>query len=747
MTTKHSYWSLLKKPKTIEVVLGGLCTLIVLCITFYRLPIINSALDQMDGRIYDQIIRLNRNDFPPSPRVILIDIDNESVQKEGRWPWPRDKMAQLVNQLKQDGVITIGLDMVMSEAELNYALGLQKKLNHLKSKPPFNTKLLEKNLLLLAPLVDNDQTFSRSLLDHNVVLGYLFHHESTIKKGALPPPVTIEINEPIDLKTLPITHFEGYNGGLEQFIQAANQAGFVTNAPDHDGTVRHSLLLANHHGKIYPSLALKTAMNYLMVDKIKLLTHHHKWYGIDLEGTFIPVNETGQILIPFWGPPGTLDYYSATDILQNKVDPKTIEGSIAIIGSSMALLADLHQSPVAQLFPGVEMVGNIVQGIVNQLLVTEYDWSSLEGGLCLALIGLIFSFIFPVFGASGKFIALIMSLLLILTSALGLFIFYKLYVPSALLLTLITLQAITNYSYAYMIERHQKKQISQLFGQYVPKDYVKELIEYPEQYSMEGQTRHMTVAFADIRGFTSISEMLDASGVKRLLNTFFTPITEIIFSHRGTIDKYVGDMIVAFWGAPMEDKEHSGHALTAALEVFRHLSEINAKMKENNLPEVNIGLGLATGLMNVGDMGSEFRRAYTVLGDTVNLASRLQDLTKFYQVDILTNDTARLENEHFLWKTIDKVAVKGRKTALTIYTPLGLKSEASEALVAEINDYHNALEKYYAQKWDEAQYQFETLVHSQPRVYVYSLYLERIHSFKITPPPEHWDGVYTHLHK
>lgn len=737
----------ISKNKAIEIGLGIACTLLFLLINFFHFPIINAFIHQNDGRIYDQIIHFNWHSHSKIPHVVIIDIDNASVQKEGRWPWPRDKMAELINHLKEAGVVTIAMDIVMSEPEINYALGLKKKIEQLPNQPSIDKKQIISALNSIAPQTDNDETFKNSLLDHNIVLGYLFHHDEKIKKGALPEPINYQSAEHLDLNKTHLTHFLGYNGSLDLFLNASTQAGFVTNMPDPDGTIRHSILLSVYNGHLYPSLALKTAMNYLLTESVKILNNNSRIYGLQLDGTYIPLNTKGQVLIPYWGKPGTMDYYSASDILEKKFDPKELQGAIAIIGSSMTLLADLHQSPVAQLFPGVEMVANLVQGIIGQLLVTEYDWRTLQGGLLLLIFGLTYALIFPYLGAISKSVIFIITIVLILTSEFLLFVYYSLYVPTVLLITLITVQAVINYSYAYMIERQQKRKISQLFGQYVPQDYVKELIEYPEQYSMEGQTRLMTVQFADIRNFTTISETLDAIGVKHLLNTFFTPITEIIFSHRGTIDKYVGDMIVAFWGAPMEDKEHSLHAIESSLEIFRRLPEINEKMKENKLPKVNIGLGLATGLMNVGDMGSEFRRAYTVLGDTVNLASRLQDLTKFYQVDILTNDTAKMENEGFLWKAIDKVIVKGRKSALTIYSPLGLTSESSPALITEIEVYHKALDLYYDQNWSESEKLFIELKNTYPAIYLYQLYLQRIHTFKKSPPPENWDGVYTHTHK
>ncbi|TAL63888.1 MAG: adenylate/guanylate cyclase domain-containing protein [Legionella sp.] len=551
----------------------------------------------------------------------------------------------------------------------------------------------------------------------------------------------------MDANAFTSLEFKSYNGSIKALVNAAARTGFVTNIPDSDGAIRKALLLANYQGKLYPSMALATAMNYLLVDQVNLVIADKKLKGIQLDGTFVPTNKHGQILVPYWGGPASLNYYSATDILQGKVNVKDLQGAIAIIGSTMPLLSDLHESPVSLSFPGVEIVGNIVQAIVSQQLIVEFDWSTIQGALIVLLLGIAISVLFPFININWS---LLLSLLLILTTiAICIYLFIKqsIYLPIAVIVTLVVLIALINYAYSFILERRQKKHISHLFGQYVPEDYLKELIEQPEHFSMEGQTRNMTVLFADIRNFTSLSEDLDAVGVKRLLNTFFTPITEIIFKNRGTIDKYVGDMIVAFWGAPIEDLEHANHALRSARTIFENLHQINEVMVANKLPPVQIGVGIATGLMNVGDMGSEFRRAYTVLGDTVNLASRLQDLTKFYKVNILVNDITHAGQDDILWRTVDKVTVKGRKTALNIYEPIAYLADASKELKEEVSQYQIALEHYYAQDWTKAQKLFADLQQKYPQIYLYSLYLERINSFMANPPDKDWNGVYIHLQK
>ena len=744
---KGHYFPKLISSKLVEISLGLIFPICILLIVLFNIPGASSLVNLLDGQIYDQITNLNLRQPAQTPKVIIIDIDEHSVEKEGRWPWPRDKMASLLTKLKQGGVVTIGMDIVMSDAEINYALGLKKKLQELTSKPTNEQQKLLNTLDAIAPKVDNDQALITSLQDHNTVLGFLFHNDASIKKGSIPSPLTDPNGNPIAANNFSIYQFRGYNGSYNRFMNSATKAGFVTNLPDKDGTFRHALMFANHNNHLYPSLALATAMDYLLVEHVTPVITNKKLSGIQLDGLFIPTNSLSQILIPFWGGAGTLDYYSATDILQGNISPNHLEGSIAVIGSSMTLLADLHQAPVGQLFPGVEMVGNMIQGLISQQLLSEYDWHTLQGGLFILLYGLILAILLTILGVIGKLLISIASLITILATVISLFLFKNIYVPCACLVILTMLQLLVSYSYSFIKEKLQIRKISELFGQYVPQDYVKKLIELPQQHSMEGQTLNMTVLFADIRNFTGISETLDAIGVTNLLNSFFTPITEIIFNHHGTIDKYVGDMIIAFWGAPLDNKEHAYDAIMCSLAIFKNLPSINEKLVEMGLPAVNIGIGLSTGLMNVGDMGSLFRRAYTVLGDTVNLGSRLQDLTKFYGVNILVNDTNHNGQDKILWRAIDKVSVKGRKSALTIYQPVEMVEEAPHELIAELKIYADALNHYYAQNWSLALLGFSELRNQYPDVYLYKLYMERTEGFIKTPPSPDWNGVYLHTHK
>jgi len=300
----------------------------------------------------------------------------------------------------------------------------------------------------------------------------------------------------------------------------------------------------------------------------------------------------------------------------------------------------------------------------------------------------------------------------------------------------------------YLTEARGRRRLKAVFGQYVPPEIVDEMSRNPdEEFSVEGESRELSVLFCDIRSFTTISESLAADELKQLLNHFFTPMTRIIFEKRGTIDKYVGDMIMAFWGAPVHDLKHRQHAVEAALGMLDKVQEMQPEFSARNWPEVNIGIGINTGMMNVGDMGSEYRRAYTVIGDAVNLGSRLEGLTKYYGVGLIVSETTAAGLEGIVLRRLDRVKVKGKNEPVTIYEPVGLSGSVTGEVMAEIRDSDAALDYYFAGNWEQARAAFQTLHAAVPQRKFYKLYLERIDALESQGITSGWDGVFEHTSK
>jgi len=420
-----------------------------------------------------------------------------------------------------------------------------------------------------------------------------------------------------------------------------------------------------------------------------------------------------------------------------------------LVGTTAPGLLDLRSTPVQNVYPGVEIHANIISGILNQNIKHQPAYTLGYVFLLLVLIGLIMSSLLP------KISPLHTSLLtLTVATAITTISFYawnhwNLVLPMATPLLLTLSLFILHMSYGFFVESRSKRQLARLFGQYIPPELVDEMDQHldDEMVSLEGQNREMSVLFTDVRGFTAISEQLEPKELTRFMNAFLTPMTRTIHKHRGTIDKYMGDAIMAFWGAPLKDNQHTEHALAAAMEMVEILEQLQTQFKANGWPEIKIGIGLNSGPMSVGNMGSEFRMAYTVLGDAVNLSSRLEGLTKIYGVNIIVSDTVRYSVRSHLYRKLDHVRVKGKQQPLAIYEPLGQKEQVRNSIKSELSRYHKALRLYQRQRWDLAEREFFALTQQNPECYVYTLYLDRVIYFKTHPPAADWDGVFTHHQK
>jgi len=298
----------------------------------------------------------------------------------------------------------------------------------------------------------------------------------------------------------------------------------------------------------------------------------------------------------------------------------------------------------------------------------------------------------------------------------------------------------------FLKENASKKMLKGMFDQYVPPAHIDQMLSDPDAYSFNGESKELTVLFSDIRSFTNISETLTAQELKHLLNSYFTPITKEIFDRNGTIDKYVGDMVMAFWGAPIDDPNHRNNAVKAALNMQTITEDLKAEFAEQGLPEVNIGVGVNTGLMNVGDMGSSYRRSYTVLGDAVNLGSRLESITKFYGAKILIGEETYDHITGFVCRFMDRIQVKGKEEAIRVYEPLGIEGEVDQSVLDEMAQYDAAYQLYLARNWPEAKQAFETLNTQSPKT-LYQVYSERIDDLKQQTLPDDWDGTFRHTSK
>lgn len=678
--------------------------------------------------------------------VIIVDIDDNSIQKEGRWPWPREKFARLVSQIQKAGALVVAFDITFTEPEVDIADKLFFKLK--QDYPDLVTPKITEAFKNLSLKFNSDDKFAQTLSAGQNVLSILFsNHKNLSSVGILPSPLfSVSAQEKSQLL---IPEMLQYATSIPLLQNAAKYAGFVNFWPDEDGVIRSAPLLLRYGNNIYGSLALEAARLFLLIDKIEIQTVNvgssKAVEFIKFGDAFIPTDAYGRILIPYSGHAKSFVYLSATDILNHKINLAPLKNALVFVGSTSLMLGDFHPTPIDPVYPGVAAHASIANALIKENFRYKPVWATGAENLLIIVIGIISSFLFPFMGLVPLIVLGLLEFLALFGGTYWLLEYHGLILTPVIPAFLILAIAVENLVYGFFFEFRSRMQMAKLFGQYVPPLQVKLMSEDPKRYTFEGKNKYLTVLFSDIRDFTKISESLEASEVKNLLNQFLTAMTAIIFRHKGTIDKYVGDMIMAFWGSPLEDKDHVKNAINAALDMISKKEALKSDFANINLPQVDIGIGLNTGLMYVGDMGSEYRRAYTVLGDSVNLGSRLEALTRKYKVDIIVNETTQNEApQDFIYRKLDRVIVKGKLKPTDIFEVVCRTGEANEALLEEIRLFEKVQEYYYAQNWNAARQGLSILLNTPGQLsrYIYTLYQERITLLEQQTLPADWNGVF-----
>lgn len=702
-------------------------------------------MEQLDTLLYDWRFRMLPPSRPEGPvPVVVVDIDERSIQREGRWPWGRDKIMTLVQALEKQGVSLIGFDVVFSEAETNPA---DRVLTAEGLSPALREELLRRRSAF-----DNDARFA-GVVSSRTVLGYFLHGDG-VRVGKLPQPF-LELDPDDD--SWRVMSLPDYTGNLPSLMDKALSAGFVTTLPDRDGVIRRSPLILRHGDALYTSLALELARLYLKAPFIGLQTASCMngltcIERIQVGNNMVRTDENGAALVPYKGGRKSFTYLSASKVMHDELPAGILDGAIVLVGTSALGLADLRTTPLETFYPGVEVHANLLDAILqstggNSPFDYRPDWAPGATFVLLLVSGLMLALLLPrlepgfMLLVSGGWLVVLVLGNFAMWSAAGFDL------PLAALLVMAALIALFNIAFGFLKANYQKREIKAMFGQYVPPAHVEQMLAHPESASLEGESREMTVLFSDIRNFTTISEGLSAQALKQMLNRFFTPITQVIFDNNGTIDKYVGDMVMAFWNAPLQDQRHAYNAILTALAMQKKVDELRDEFVAAGLPEVNIGIGINTGLMNVGDMGSEFRRAYTVLGDAVNLGSRLESVTKFYGLKILVGESTYTQAPEFLYRRVDRIIVKGKHEPITVYEPVCLLADASSSRKERVGRFNEAVGYYFAQQWDAAEAVLRELLAQEPERKLYQMYVERIAQLRKADMTVAWSGVYEHVSK
>jgi len=719
-----------------------------------RVPFIN----QLDNIIYDTRLNLTMprgplgNDPKIDERIAILDIDEKSLAEIGRWPWSRNVMADVVNNLfDRYQIALLGFDVIWSEPDTSSGIGT---LDALAQKDLKQVAGFQDAYMKLRPRLDNDGLFAQSLKDRPVILGYFFHDvEAALKNNVIPEPVLPKGT--FAGRNIQFLRWNGYTGNLPVFEKNAAGAGHFNPRVDDDGVSRRIPMLVEFEGQYYEPLSLAMVRAYVKLKTGELPKVEagfapgrflSKGYGglevLQVGPIAIPVDKNASALIPYRGKQGSYPYFSLSDIAKGRVEPEKLKGKIVLVGTTARGLFDLRATPVDSVFPGVEVHANMIAGMLDRQVKEKPEYMLGFEVLLLVIGGVALAILIPTLSALWASAATAIGLVLIVAFNFVVWTQGGMVLPLAASVLMTITIYVMNMAYGYFVESRSKRLLAGRFGEYVPPELVEQMARDERKYNMEPKSAELTILFSDVRGFTSISEALKPEELRDYINEYLTDMSNIIrVKYRGTLDKYIGDAIMAFWGAPMDDAQHARNGVLAAVEMQRECKVLNERFAGRGWPTCKIGIGLNSGVVRVGDMGSQVRKAYTAMGDPVNVASRLEARTKYYGVGILVGEATRNAVRDVVFKEIDRIKVKGKEEAVTIYEPVGLESEVDRKVQDELKLWNQTLRAYRAQQWDQVEVNLINLQRQNPGCELYArVYPERVTELRRSTPAG-WDGV------
>jgi adenylate cyclase len=711
------------------------------------------VLQRLDDIIYDARLRAT---MPKTmdDRIVIVDLDEKSLAEIGRWPWSRNRLAVLVDELfDRQKISLLGFDVVFAEPDDSSGLKRLRELaqTELKDAPGFAERLPQ-----LENTLNYDAVFAKSLQKRPIVMGFYFTSDREGRtSGTLPAPVMTK--EALQGRPIKFTSWNGYGANIDLLAKAAPIGGYFNSITDGDGVVRSIPLLAEYKGNYYEALSLSMFRMLVGQPSVTPGIPRDRWISRSYSGLesvilrqgekslAIPVDDRVAALVPYRGPGGvaggSFRYISASDVMAKRLPEGALKDKIVLLGTTAPGLLDLRVTPVGETYPGVETHANVISGLLDGKVFVKPDYAMGYEVVVLLLAGITLAFALPMLSASVAVLASVVVIALVVAQNFYLFLGEGLVLPLASSLVMAAAAFALNMSYGYFVESRSKRELAALFGTYVPPELVDEMVKDPDSYSMAATIKELTVMFCDMRGFTKMSERMEPTKLQELLNSVFNRLTNLIRANRGTIDKYMGDCVMAFWGAPVETPNHAHLAVKSAMEMANAVRKINEEHRAAGIPEIGVGIGVNTGSMCVGDMGSSIRRSYTVIGDAVNLGSRLEGLSKVYGVDIVVSESAKKAAPDFAWQELDRVRVKGKEQAVAIYWPLAPADRIDKSISEELKTWNLFLKAYRAQDWDQCDLQMLNLQRMNAKKYLYEVYSERVASMRLLPFDPDWDGA------
>ena len=705
-----------------------------------------APIEELRVRTFDTFQRIDPRKKTAKP-VVIVDIDEKSLAKLGQWPWPRTRIADLVVNLTRLGAAVIAFDVIFSEPD---------RLNPDVAADTFRN-LDEETRAKLHALPSNDQVFADTMRRSRVVLG-----ESGLTEAVPELDKTLPVTGVAMLGEDPqrfLFDFPGLLRNTHVLETASAGRGLLTINPERDGIVRRVPMIMLAQGIAMPSLTFEMLRVATGTDTIFMKSDVLGIKSVAVKGFEVPTDRNGQLWVHFARRDPSL-YVSALDVLEGRATTEMIARKLVVVGTSAVGLNDIKTTPVDRAMPGVEIHAQILEAaLTKQLLSQPHYGPLLEFGAAL-LLGLLVLVFAPMFGpVTLVAVGALFASLLIGTS----WYFYtehRLLVDFTYPLLSTTTIYLTLIFTSFVREQAQRRQIRSAFGQYLSPALVAQLALSPEKLVLGGEEREMTIMFSDVRGFTTISESFksDPQGLTRLMNRFLTPLTNAILDRKGTIDKYMGDAIMAFWNAPLDDKEHQINACEAALDMLERIDglnkvrEVEAQEEGHTFIPINVGVGLNTGTCVVGNMGSDLRFDYSVLGDSVNLASRLEGQSKEYGFPIIVGSkTALAVKDRFAILELDFIMVKGKKEPEVIYAIAGREDVSQSGGFQRLRNLTiEMLACYRNRDWEGALAAIERGRKSDDAhalEYLYNLYETRIRGYREDPPPQDWNGAFALLTK
>lgn len=727
--------------------IGLLATAVSILIYFtsftpYKIPFI----DEFDLKAYDFHLR-TRGPVEPTGEVAVVAIDEKSLDALGKWPWPRTRMAELVRKLSAMNSSVIAFDIVFSEPDESSGAAVLRKLRHeFGNSDPHLASLLKK----AEAATDNDRILSKALSESPAVLGYFFFTgdevsapEGRQREKYLIPSRFASVRQISEAEPeFEVKEAGGITKNIPVIASSTESFGYFNITPDADGTVRWVDLVIRYGDEYYPHISIESLRRYADFPNLILNVADYGVDSINIGEVIVPTDEHGRLLVNFRGGPKTFPHYSASDVVDGAVPREAIEGKIIIIGATAIGIYDMRVTPFSGVFPGVEILANTIDTIISGDFIYKPEWFYVFELLSIIIPGVLLSIVIPRVSALFTALFTLVMITAYIYASHYVFVHLKLWLTDIYPVFTIIFVASSTTLFQFVSEQRKKKEIREAFSRYVDRSVVNEIVKNPGLLNLGGEEKVLTVLFSDVRGFTNITEKLTPQTLVKLMNDYLTPMTEVILKNGGTVDKYMGDAIMAFWGAPLPQEDHAIRACKAALEMERTLIETQKTWEKPGIPKLVSGIGLSTGRAVVGNMGSSTRFDYTVMGDVVNLGSRLEGLTKEYGVRIIVpKPTYEEVKDFFVFRELDLVKVKGKDIPIAIYELMGEKKAAAE-LKELIDFFETGLKAYRAKAWVMAEEYFGHVLELKPDDGPSKAFIKRIEVLRASTLPDEWDGVF-----